>query len=124
MISGLRSVATGSIGLAAVLVLAGLPIWAASLDVQVPEPTGDPSADNQYNVTVFGDAMGEPWNPGDTVSLGSSTEINGKKLSEAAGAQNWTKPASAPAAPAVKNDLDRGLGGDGSQGGSSGATTR
>ena len=48
---------------------------AVNLDVQVPEPTGDPSADNQYNVTVFGDAMGEPWNPGDTVSLGSSAEI-------------------------------------------------
>lgn len=64
----------------------------AEVAVGVPAPTGDPSPNNDYNCTFVSDAGGQPLNPGDTVTLSSSSPI-----SSVEGPQNTGASAGAPA---------------------------
>jgi hypothetical protein len=76
---------TVTVCLVAAIALSGRPALAADISVGLPEPTAAPGPANDFNCTSISDVDGQPIGQGDTITIGSSSEIASVANGTAAG---------------------------------------
>src|SRR5579872_2614006 len=82
--------------LVALIALSAGPALAADISMGLPEPTAAPGPGNDFNCTSISDFNGQPLGQGDTITLGSSSEISSVANGTAAGGKGAMGTAGSP----------------------------